>query len=657
MHVFRAKGLPKSPKKLLSQDWFQLKRFELKDSSTITFVFESDAATIETSGLLEFLRETYGQLNLILPESELPPLPFSGLDHVTFSRALPDRALARFRARAFLTQATVPEDVEARFREFVKFPSAVLDVSTVGSPDFFDAVLSALVFVPAVNEVVIPGSETTHWAAVWHFLRSNVSVRSLVTYEPIDESFVALTEVFDPFVSGVRSLTLGARFLHSGHIRALGDLCQELKIVSLSLLGGFPPGHGASVFKMVSVLEQLRAFAIEGLKDFTQFDMCFSQIPQVESFALRSSGIELSLFLMALERKGLALKQLDLSGNVATRPLVKTVGLPLSLERFVVDDVEFRPDSLEAMMKSLFQVRKPLALSLCRLPVKGEDLDTMFKGFLTRCPAPRAGYPLSEFYWDDNPFGTGIMQVLQKCRQLKVLSLRGVTGDEAALADLLTKNPTITELRIGPTKSHPLEQSLLSAVLKTLEKQNRVLTVLDLGQTQFTADVLAELRDLLFANRVITTLISQGCGLAYAPPLLEFFTDMLERGVGLAVTIPRSDIEAMWPGRAAEGETELGELLTRVKAGNSGILIPREALELEDEAPAAAGDEGRPEEGMDIEVKRPPAGIDQTEFQASIEPVPPPNNEALLRAFSQRYSLASLITQLKMDKETRSGIL
>jgi hypothetical protein len=116
----------------------------------------------------------------------------------------------------------------------------------------------------------------------------------------------------------------------------------------------------------------------------------------------------------------------------------------------------------------------------------------------------------------------------------------------------------------------------------------------------------------------------------------------------------------MWRGRAAEGASELAAVLRKLEAGDPSVPIPPETRELAGGAasPGDAPDElsddadqgGAGAGGGAADIPLPPAEPGDDEFDAKIEPIPEPDNDLVVKEFSEIFSIAALVARLKMDK-------
>jgi hypothetical protein len=181
------------------------------------------------------------------------------------------------------------------------------------------------------------------------------------------------------------------------------------------------------------------------------------------------------------------------------------------------------------------------------------------------------------------------------------------------------------------------------------------MTALDIGQTLFTDEIAQALIALLFGNRVITSLICGNTGLSNPGLLTRFLTELLARGVGLTVTIPRSDIDAMYRATSLtlDSHRELVDLMAKVNAGDPKVVIPQETIRFPDEEVVRPINEDQEIEPLDdnCELQRPPMEFDPDEFTPTGSLIPPPDNDALRREFAETYSILALVTRIKMDKE------
>jgi hypothetical protein len=183
-----------------------------------------------------------------------------------------------------------------------------------------------------------------------------------------------------------------------------------------------------------------------------------------------------------------------------------------------------------------------------------------------------------------------------------------------AITQFLSRHPTLEELRIGGSTTRRMTPAFLTAIARCLETENRVVTVFDIGQISFTDAIMYALVALLFANRVITSLVLGDTGLTHPGLLIGFLTELLTRGVGVAITIPRSDIDAMYRAKnlTSDSHRELANLMAKVQAGDSTIAIPPETQQLADSEAGAVveGDGAEPRED-DEDRRRPPPELDR----------------------------------------------
>jgi hypothetical protein len=320
-------------------------------------------------------------------------------------------------------------------------------------------------------------------------------------------------------------------------------------------------------------------------------------------------------------------KGLDLSGNLATRQLQRGITLPPTADRFVADDIEFGPGPFGQVLKAVFTTRRPIAASLSNNRMKPNDVDEVFRGLITKV-APRAGFSVRELFWERNSIAPGLFRALEKCEGLKLLSLNGLRpGDEDArmLTQFLASNRTVEELRIAQTSP-----GLLQAVFGCLRTGNRTVKVLNASQNAFDERLSGSLADLLLENCVIGKVVM---GVRQSE---DFYRRLLPRRRPLVIDGDSTD-------------PDIAQLLDKLRNGDQGINVPMGALKLpEKSVPSLV-------EGMESQasggtlVIRPNMEPDPNEWVCAIEPVPLPDNEALMAEFRAENSIQALLAQIKSD--------
>jgi hypothetical protein len=378
----------------------------------------------------------------------------------------------------------------------------------------------------------------------------------------------------------------------------------------------------------MAAIKTLKTILIDACQKFSISDALphFDRL-SIEWLGVTRCGFELNSFFFTSDRKAGSLKGLDLSGNLATRALQRILILPPTLERFVADDIEFGIEPFAQVVKGVFTTRRPIAVSLSNNRLKPGHISEVFRGLVAKLP-PKAGFTVRELLWERNGIAPGLFVALERCEGLKVLSLSGLRpGDDDAqmLTQFLAANCTVEELRIANTSS-----KLLRAVFACLRTGNRTVKIINASENTFDKRLSAILAQLLLDNCVIERVV-----MGVKQPE-EFYRRLLPRGRPLAIDGDPTD-------------PEIALLLDRLRKGDSHIPVPRDALELSSKSVAALVERMESEAGGGAVVIRPNLDPDPNEWVCAIEPIPLPDNEALMAEFNGENSITALLAQVKID--------
>jgi hypothetical protein len=556
----------------------------------------------------------------------------------------------------------VPEALEHAYRAFLQaqLAATAIDLADFPTGRFFDAFLDSLCLLPQITAISLPACDEPHWRAVARLLRANPHVRHFATAEAADDSFGALSEgIADRQATQIESLKFSCPELRSRHLRAISELYQAWPIPALTISVGLGAKSGAMFFKLMSSAQNLRSLTLDRLEGLSALDLV-AHIDRLESLSLTRCGIDITQFLTVLERRRVVLRTLDLSGNLATRNVAKVFNFPPSLEKFIADDVMFRPSPFEWILRRLFALRKPLIASFKSNDLRAEQIDNVFRSVITRVPPPPTGYSLVELWWDNNYLTHGMVALLERCRQLQVLSLSGCQSqaEEAGklLSAFLARNRCITELRVAGTMQHSISPLLVRAVIECLRVSNRSVAVVDLSHQELDADLIDALVQLLLDNRAIAALDFQDCRITDPAILDGFLRRLLPRGRPLRVALPSIDIEEMYRIGTIDdvAHKRLIGLVEALGKGDPAIFVPDETVQLPADAPGPPEFEElevpQPEVMTAAPVKRTGVLADPMEWVTTVEPIPQPNDEEVLNAFYAENSIPALLAKLKGER-------
>jgi hypothetical protein len=631
VHLYRAKGLPRSIKQAFYASWFCVKRLD-HDPPILTITTDSESASIEAQNVTDIYRDIFGHLFTILSEAELPPNSFPD------PLLAPGRPICRFRALVLRDCPRVPNEFEAAFKDFIESRSSDLDLSQFPRGKVFgpaaNSVIDALIFLPIVTSLTLPATDDPHWAAVGRLVRQNPHIRTITTSETADDSFTGLVDGLDPRSEiGLLEIRFLCPELKPRHIRAIGQLYRALPIRSLTICSGLLPESRAEFFRALKGVDTLRRLTLNKILDFSAGDF-LTTFEKLQRLTITNSNLEIGAFLALVERRGLAAKFLDLSGNVALRPIETLLMFPVSLEEFVASDVEFREEPFSALFRGFLMHRRPISVTLSRTGLKPDDIDSCFRTFSAKCPAPKGGYPITEFVWDDNPVTSQVIRVLEKCDGLKVLSVNGV-DEGRLLGEFLSRNKSVIEFRMAGTAKCRLSKRSLLAVFDSLSRGNRTVAMIDISNNRLDKEVVDALVQLLLDNRALGEVAWTDCEFEDLEGLSQSCRRLLARGMPLTLSNPG-------------GGQDMTDLLLRLSYGDSTVAIPKWTIELAAARAQADVDVKGETETLDT-PNTPSAEPDPNEWVCTIDPIPEPDNDEVLRRFRSHYTVAALVAQLKSE--------
>jgi hypothetical protein len=396
--------------------------------------------------------------------------------------------------------------------------------------------------------------------------------------------------------------------------------------------GLFPENRGV-FFRALQGVDTLRHLTLNKIRDFAVGDFLMT-FEKLERLTVTHCNLEIPAFLALVERRSLIAKFLDLSGNVALRSIQTMVVFPVSLEEFVASDVEFREDSFSSVFRGVLVHRRPIGVTLSRVGLKADDVDSCFRAFPVKCPAPKGGYPISEFVWDDNPVTSHVIHVLEKCDVLKVLSMNGV-DEGMLLGGFLSRNKSVIEFRMAGTAKCRVSKASLLAVFDSLCRGNRTVAIIDISRNRLDNEVVDVLAQLLLDNRALGQVAWKGCEFEDLGGLVQAFRKLLGRGMPVTLSNPG-------------GGQDMVDLLLKLRYGDSTVAIPKWTIELDAARAPADVDFTGETEALDT-PNRPSAEPDPNEWVCTIDPIPAPDNEDVLRRFRSQYTVAALVAKLKSE--------
>jgi hypothetical protein len=264
------------------------------------------------------------------------------------------------------------------------------------------------------------------------------------------------------------------------------------------------------------------------------------------------------------------------------------------------------------------------------------ELERALAQILARPEIQERRLGLRELFWDNNQITVSFAKLLDRLVDLRLLSLSGCIGDADEslnlVTDFLTRNETVRDLRVCGTLHRTLIPDQMTKLLLPIKERNRTILQLQLSHNQFDQSVFDSLADVLLQNRRIVKLCIEDIRLPH-PAVLETFLKRIQgRGARLEIPVPRTDIDEMTRKKTID-DSGIEKLLGTFKTLAAGIPPTRATME---EAPGEGGSEFMIAGEEAIE-----------EWGVEIDPIPEPDNAAILGAFEEEFTLEKLVAKLK----------
>jgi hypothetical protein len=477
-------------------------------------------------------------------------------------------------------------------------------------------------------------------------------LENFVTAQPIDDTLATFAQkLSDRCSPQLSALTFtSAKF----GLRAIADVAQIYARQPLTALAiaGLDPQHLQPFLQELAGARNLRSLTLDHIADFP-LKQLFPRLETLETLALIHCNIDIPLFLKTAGRsKSFTVRSLNLSGNDATPGFGSTFSFPPSVRKIVLNAVAFNRDAFAAAIRYCLASTAVTSLSMQNVSLAGADLERACKSVVGRPDFRGARLAVQEVFWDNNTVTPSLLELLERCPELRLLSLNGslAGGDQSIrlLSEFLACNATLHELRICGTMQRSLASWQIAKLLESLKTYNRTILRIDLSHNVFDQKSFDEISDLLLKNRVIARVEFQNFRMPELVPLETFLKRVVGRGAPLEIPLPRVDLEEMQRNGALGAETlrRLLALFGKIAAGDPTVAIPPETRQAVGQPPA-------PSYRSAPEAEDTPSAAAQEfvpgpdEWKVACEPVPPVDNSTILAEFQEEFAIDQLIVKVK----------
>jgi hypothetical protein len=494
-----------------------------------------------------------------------------------------------------------------------------------------------------VTTVSIPAVADPLWDLASQFLCGNPHIEHFATAHPIDDTFSLfvqrLLDHCPPRLVGLGFT--GSRFDPKA-ISALATVYSRVMLTTLSISNGLDVQQMPALFQELVIARALRSLSLDHIQDFPLKEL-FSRLEILENLSLIHCSIEVPVFLRAAGRsQTFVVRNLDLSGNVASAGFGTKFVFPASVQKLALNSVAFTRESLAATIRHCLVAPSLGSLSMQNVGLAGVEVERAFSLVLGRPELRGATFALREFFWDHNEVTSSFFQVLDRCPGLQLLSLNGALAstDQSVplLAEFLAVDTGLRDLRICGTMQRSLVAAQIAKLFESLKVYNRTLLRIDLSHNVLDTIALDEIAELLVRNCVIARVEFQNCRLPDIASLEAFLRKVAARGAPIEIPLPRVDLEEMHAKGTASTEAimALVVMIGKIAAGDSSIAIPVEAKE----GPVPPVPSYRREKGAQEED-----ALD--EWEIVYEAVPAVDNSAIMLEFKEEFTIQKLLVKVR----------
>jgi hypothetical protein len=661
---FEPKGFGKSIALSRSFIWFDITEIKSIGPNSLELVFKTQSVQFQVEQLPITAGEILRHLRLILTPAEFPPIHVRGFA-IPPPSSDPLCGYHRMRARILSAGQPVPNDLDIAYRLFLSSGESRLDLGEIPCGPHAARVLESLVVVPKVTKVCIPEGGDSLWESAGNLLGQNPRIVKFASGQVPDNGFSSFTKAVREKCSPALSLlSFNGTPLRLREIQGIASIYVEKPIAGLSISNGMDAIQMQAFFAQFAHPMNLRSLTFDNINN-VDLETFFACLESFDKLGLTRCRLELSVFLRnAVRSKCFAVRNLDLSGNMANGSFGSTSRLPPSIRKITLNDMRFTEDVFEETIRFCLTAPSVTSLSLGNVGLARAEIEKILSGLLARPDMNGVRFAVTKFRWDDNPITPAFLRMVERCPDLRFLSLNGcLSGEDQSIqlvGEFLNVNTSVTRLSICGTTKGRLPPEELLKILEPFRRYNRTVTSLDLSNNSLDESTFEQLAVILIQNCVLTKVALRNFDLRDETVFEKFLRSLLRRGAPLTIPFPRFDLQEMIQSDSPDSAILSGILgrLEKVAQGDHMVTIP-ENSRVQAAAPptpsyrtgagfpthAAVPSEAaaRPAGPQAPPGPAPPPG----EWDIVFESVPPIDKEALLREFQEAYTLTKLLQRVK----------
>ena len=585
IYLFEQKAITKSFAQVFCENYTNLQKIYLPDDSHLILNFNQHI-TVEINHELvkQMTQMLVLYLNNALTNREIPEVELYEFDYTLLSHSY----LAfynRFRFLCFKNGKIPSREIASKIHNYCLTNPTELDtlmIDTTG--EYTPFLLESLQIEPNITTLIV---QTPKMGALWkevsNMFTTNTTITTFFSYEYMTKSFDLLAKAFQENKRlKLKKIFFFRSKITPGILKTLGKIVSSHQFEEFGLLHALTGDSTTTflnTFRTEPLFKSLTSLSLDGTKNL-DLSLLLRSTCHLSSISLANCNFELCLFFGFLVlNKDSKLKNINLTGNKATRPIKDCLKLPETLQSIQATNITFKDDNLLRLMKLLTQ--KTMKIDVSHSMMDETQWNNFFENIDT-LPNDK----LISLIWNENPIYLEFIDFLESQKSLEVLHVNGCfsSGDSLILTEFtkfISSNTVLKELSAsGLTKTFG-DDELLS-FLKGFGG-NRTITSLDISNQNITYKSLNLIKQLLISNRKIQN-IKMNTQKLYKPDcFLKFLELLAQRGVPLTIDWPQADLIAFQElGVLSEVLLkQIKDTYETVQKGNSSIEVPKSCIQRE----------------------------------------------------------------------------
>ena len=602
IYICHPKAFSKISQKKTSYSWFDIVSIELIEPKTIIFSFRSTNDTLSHKKVISdvpyAIIDFVGQqiVNIENPQ-EYPQFVVPHFSYLKYPISI-FSGLYRLKAKILYDNAPNKQIMSLLelYTLFLNSGSNIFNFGMFGENQYNRLILDSLCVVPNVNTVVFPSSKSSpsHWADFFYLLEHSIYVSNVITHEKIDPNFDLIQKVTSSTFSGViASITFGCPHISNRELSMIRRLYQSCKIPEIVFSQSqFQVNH----FKIAPHFVSTSSFFTS--LTFDQMPLCnissiIQSLVNVKHISLTLCHLDLGIVLpLICSLKECQIQSINLSGNFCQKMpkndnSIKNLLLPDSIDEIIVDDFIFYGNSARDFLSFIINQRQKekFSISMKKMSIEKENWKPLFKYMLKHSQKDPFFYPITKFVWDGNEMNYSLFTFLNRCKNLKVLSLNGCFNNTdnsliQYLLSFITCTRSCIELNIGGSVRHRFPTNILESIILTFKADQRVIKKINISGHNYRPETLNLLADTLLANRVIEWIDFSTNGILKKENWSLFFRKLVSRGKSVDFPIPQNELGEMIRTKTLSHEEleDFTNLMNLIKRRNSQTNLPPDSI-------------------------------------------------------------------------------